>query len=298
MKEKYAPKTDYYRELLTACRAELVTLGYGAATVNLNGVGELLAWLEERGKVRLDQVDGDDMAGYLDYLTTRPNLRGGALSPATVTAYLVRIGLLFDYAERRGLRGGNPLVGLSKVKARKPASERYVASRAEVEKLYAVAAANARLTALLHLLYGCGLRRTEAERLDIADVDYAAKLLYVRRGKGRKRRVIPLTPTVAAGLKDYHRRYRWQWVSEREQSYAFLLNDRGGRMRGLTIAVRLKKLVKKAEVDERITPHVLRHAVATHLLAGGMDLERIRDLLGHDHLETTQVYTHIKPVSE
>lgn len=295
MKSRYAPQTEHYRELLAACRAELVTLGYGAATVSLNGVGELLAWLEERGRLRLDTVDQTDMEGFLAHLHVRPSRRGGVLSAGTVTAYLARIGLLFDYAERHGMRGGSPLVGLARPRA--AGAERYVASREEVARLYVAAESDARMTALLHLLYGCGLRRTEAERLNVDDVDYAGELLYVRQGKGRKRRVIPLTPRVAAGLRDYRRRHRWRWVATTKPSPALLLNDRGGRLRGQTIAKRLRKLVARAEVDERITPHVLRHALATHLLAGGMALERIRDLLGHDYLQTTQLYTHVKPAT-
>ena len=186
--------------------------------------------------------------------------------------------LLFDYAERHGLRGGSPLAGL-----RLPApakSERYVATRAEVDALYQSAEEDPRLTAILHLLYGCGLRRMEAERLNMADIDHRAALLYVRRGKGRKRRVIPLSERVAEGLKDYQKKERWQWVND-YSGKAYLLNDRGRRMLGGTISKRLAVLVWKAKVSKQITPHGLRHAVATHLLARGMDLERVRDFLGH-----------------
>ena len=155
-----------------------------------------------------------------------------------------------------------------------------------------------RQRAILHLLYGCGLRRSEAEALNVRDVDHAGGLLYVRSGKGRKRRVVPLSERVGAGLKNYQRRERWRWVREDRRTPAFLLNDRGGRMLGNTIGRRLTELVAASGVDRRITPHILRHSIATHLLAGGMPVERVRDFLGHELLETTQLYTRTKPTQE
>ena len=286
----YAPKTEVYRELLRACVEELRLLGYNTVTVRLNGVGELLGWLEERGQVDVAEVEREDLAAYLVYLNERPSRRGGGLSPFTIKGYLFCIGLFFDYCERHGLRGGSPLAGLARPRVQ--GNGRYVPSREEVTKLYTAAGDDGRAVALLHLLYGCGLRRSEAERLNLGDVDYRAELLYVRSGKGRKRRVVPLAERVAAGLKHYHKRERWRWVNQ-DSKQAFLLNDRGWRMRGATMAVHVKRLVREAKVTTKITPHALRHAVATHLLTGGMELERVRDFLGHEHLETTQIYTKI-----
>jgi integrase/recombinase XerD len=267
-------------------------LGYAEATAKVRGAGELLRWLEERGQNRLADVDRADMQSYLDYLTTRPSATGGALSLYTVTGYLFSCKLLFDYAERHGLRGGSPLLGLRLPVP--PPSTRKAVSRAVVKRLYAAADGDSRATSILHLLYGCGLRRAEVISLNVGDIDHAAGLLYVRSGKGRKRRVIPLAGRVAAGLKNYHKRERWRWVAGASGG-ALLLNDRGRRMLGGTIDRRLAELAVRAQIEEQVTPHVLRHSVATHLLAGGMDLERVRDFLGHTHLETTQLYTHVKP---
>ena len=133
----------------------------------------------------------------------------------------------------------------------------------------------------------------EAVALNVGDVDYRAGLLYVRRGKGRKRRVVPLSEQVGTGLKIYQVRQRWPYVTDRSGP-AFLLNNHGTRLRGNTAGYYLKRLVKRAGLSGRITPHVLRHSIATHLLLGGMPVERVRDFLGHDHLETTQLYTHVE----
>jgi integrase/recombinase XerD len=291
MIKRCQPKTVYYNELLRACRTELLLLGYAKATASLCGAGEFLQRLEQQGKPALDQVEREDIEQYLVYLQTRPSRTGGALSGYTIQGYVFSLRLLFDYAERHGLRGGSPLAGIRLPAP--PKSERYVATRAEVDALYQVAKDDARLTALLHLLYGCGLRRMEAERLNVADVDHRSALLYVRRGKGRKRRVIPLSSKVAEGLRHYQKRDRWRWAND-YTGKAYLLNDRGRRMRGGTIGKHLARLVREAKVNVQITPHGLRHAVATHLLERGMELERVRDFLGHAHLETTQLYTRVK----
>jgi integrase/recombinase XerD len=291
MSKVYQPKSEYYRELLLACREELLLLGYAVGTAALGGVGEFLQRLEAQGKMRLDLVGRADLEEHLTYLQTRPSKSGGALSLHTIGGYVFSLRLLFDYAERHGLNGGNPLAGLALPTPSK--SERYVATQKEINALYKVAQDNARLTAILHLLYGCGLRRMEAEALNLGDVDYRSAVLYVRRGKGKKRRVIPLGEGVASGLKSYHKQERWRWATD-HSGKAYLLNDRGNRMLGGTIWKRLTVLVKKAGVSQRITPHGLRHSIATHLLEEGMQLEQVRDFLGHDHLETTQLYTRVK----
>lgn len=265
--------------------------GYAVGTASLGGVGEFLQRLEVQGKMQLDLVEKSDLEEHLTYLQTRPSRVGGALSLHTIGGYVFSLRLLFDYAERHGLNGGNPLAGLALPTP--PKSERYVATRAEVNALYEAAKDSPRLAAILHLLYGCGLRRMEAEALNLGDVDYRSALLYVRRGKGKKRRVIPLSEGVASGLKSYHKKERWRWATD-QSGKAYLLNDRGNRMLGGTIWKRLAVLVKKAGVSQCITPHGLRHSIATHLLEEGMQLEQVRDFLGHDHLETTQLYTRVK----
>lgn len=287
----YHVTTDHYRELLRSCRAELLLLGYTAATARLAGATEFLQRMEGAGKTALDLINKGDIETHVAYLYERPtrNGGGGGLSGYTVLGYVFSLRLLFDYAERNGLiPGGSPLAGLRFTRPHK--TGRYCATRAEITKLYATCT-EVRQRAVLHLLYGCGLRRSEAEALDLKDVDHTAGLLYVRSGKGRKRRVVPLSERVNEGLKNYRLRERWQWVSERGSGRAFLLNDRGGRMRGNTIGKRLTDLVERAGVSKRITPHGLRHAIATHLLDGGMPVERVRDFLGHELLETTQLYT-------
>jgi site-specific recombinase XerD len=146
--------------------------------------------------------------------------------------------------------------------------------------------------AVLHLLYSCGLRRSEAVALDLNDYYPQLNLVVVREGKGRKRRVVPVTEKVKNELSEYQRMvYRIYHI---DKDLPFMVNERGSRMLGDTFDDIIKKVVVKACIILTVTPHVLRHSIATHLLDNGCNLEFVRDFLGHKYIDTTQIYTHIK----
>lgn len=133
--------------------------------------------------------------------------------------------------------------------------------------------------------------------LNIHDIHFKEQLLYVREGKGAKRRVIPLTGKVTADLETYYLQDRCNSQVKRvKDEEAFLLNRTGNRMTGDQCGKLLQQLTDKAGIKKEITLHHLRHSIATHLLQGGMPLEQVRDFLGHYFLETTQVYA--KPHAE
>jgi integrase/recombinase XerD len=288
--KKYRPLSAYYRELIHACRQELKALGYAKGTVKLSGLGEFLRRMEMTGKTEVERITKSDVKMHYAYLLERSSKRGAVLSGHTVPGYFFSLRLFFDYAERNGLIKTNPMTGL---KFRRPKGGRTLTcSPAEISQLYA-ACSDDRQRAILHLLYGCGLRRMEAEALNLADLNYPAALLYVRRGKGKKRRVIPLTSKLVNDLKRYAYHERLYWLTNRSPN-AYLLDDNGNRMRGGTIHRRLKELVEKAELNPSVSAHTLRHSIATHLLSGGMSVEKVRDFLGHESIDTTQLYTHIK----
>ena len=147
---------------------------------------------------------------------------------------------------------------------------------------------------MLHLFYSCGLRRSEGEALNIRDIHFRDQLLYVREGKGARRRVVPLTDRVAADMEAYYLQERCSsTVKKTADEEAFMLNQRGGRLQGDGYIKILNRLKDKAGIDKEITLHHLRHSIATHLLQGGMSMEYVRDFLGHQHLESTQVYAKL-----
>lgn len=147
---------------------------------------------------------------------------------------------------------------------------------------------------LLALLYGCGLRCREARSVRLQDLDYDRKMLHVVLGKGKKDRYVPLSDHLIRGLRKY---------IEAENPTTWLFNgqpldngkggdfDSGYSQKGVQWAV--KSAVKKTGILKDVTTHTLRHTFATHLLEDGMDIMTLKDLLGHDRIETTLIYLHI-----
>ena len=150
---------------------------------------------------------------------------------------------------------------------------------------------------ILHLFYSCGLRRTEAQLLNIRDVHFRDQLLYVREGKGNKRRVIPMTAKVTTDLENYYSSERINMKTKNvSDEPAFMLNRFGCRMSGESYGELLKTIIKKSTISHLstiISLHHLRHSIATHLLQGGMGMEYVRDFLGHRFLDTTLIYAKV-----
>lgn len=141
--------------------------------------------------------------------------------------------------------------------------------------------------ALLSVLYSSGLRRSEVVGLNIGDVDLLSGFIRVY-GKGRKERIVPLGDNAAKALKNYleHR-------SDRTGASPLFVNGKGQRLSDTSVFLILKKMAKRARFTRKIKPHMLRHSFATHLLNNGCDIRGVAEMLGHQSLATTQVYTHV-----
>ncbi|CAA7602559.1 Integrase [Acididesulfobacillus acetoxydans] len=138
---------------------------------------------------------------------------------------------------------------------------------------------------LLEMLYGSGLRVSELVGLDRQDVDCEAGLVRVK-GKGSKERVIPMTAPCRGAVNRYT-------SARHDREEALLLNNRGARLSARSVRRILDNLVEKAALECHVHPHMLRHTFATHLLDGGADLRSVQELLGHEKLSSTQIYTHL-----
>jgi site-specific recombinase XerD len=142
--------------------------------------------------------------------------------------------------------------------------------------------------ALVELIYSTGLRVSEVCNLDGKDLDLNENLVFVREGKGKKDRVVPLPQRSASILRSH--------LKIRDPSRPWLFrNKRGLRRLSVTGAEhRIKKAAEEAGITKRVTPHGLRHTYATHLLEGGMDIRYIQELLGHEYVTTTEIYTRVR----
>jgi integrase/recombinase XerD len=150
-----------------------------------------------------------------------------------------------------------------------------------------------RLRALLEILYAAGLRVTELIGLPLSTVARGNKYITVR-GKGNKERVVPLTEAAQQAIEDYLSVREAFLSGAKESKYLFPSHGAEGYLTRQRFGQLLKELAAKANIDaERVSPHVIRHAFATHLLDHGMDLRSLQQLLGHADISTTQIYTHV-----
>ena len=146
--------------------------------------------------------------------------------------------------------------------------------------------------AMLELLYASGMRISELVALNMGDVNLEGDYFVRCFGKGRKERIIPLYEQVIQTIKEYIDKERPKLLHGKKDN-ALFLNARGERLTRQGFWQKLKEYAKSAGLDDKISPHTLRHSFATHMLSGGADLRSVQELLGHANISTTQVYTHL-----
>lgn len=271
-------------------RDYLSRLGYSKGSIYMlpNCVKEFLDYHHTTG---LQSFTQQHIHQFYEWLHIRPNkLKCGGLSEMMISHFIYSLKVFFNYLEETGQINYNPI---SVMKFKRPKSNsREPLTQKEINKLFEVATTPREKT-LLHLFYSCGLRRSEAEALNINDIHFKQQLLYVREGKGAKRRAIPMTGKVAAALENYYLNERTNIKAHHDQE-AFILNRTGSRMRGDSYNKAVKEIIRKAGITKEVTLHHLRHSIATHLLESGLNIEYVRDFLGHSHLEATQIYAKVQ----
>jgi integrase/recombinase XerC len=247
-----------------------------------------------------DQLQRDDFRAYLRFLGRRN------LSRAAIQLRFCALRTFYRFLIRRGELTTSPIknLALPKLGKRLPkflTPEQMAALlTAPVKLLQAVSGADStreaavfacrRDVAVLETIYSCGLRISELCGLTAQDIDWSERLVRVR-GKGKKERLIPIGETALATIRDY-----WTLLPQAPAggSPVFLATPRKRTsVSPRHLQLRLKKYLALAGLDPHLTPHKLRHSYATHLLDAGADLRSVQELLGHAHLVTTQVYTHL-----
>lgn len=305
---KYIEKS--YREWLGIC-------GYAETTVYglPNQLREFFHWLETKNINHIKDIKTDHIKNYFHYTKQRTNTRfGGGLEPSYINKHRQMLMLFMDYLRQTG-RYMIPYVKLNALKDRKEKLNTLTIE--EVKQIFEAThvpdgspwdqEVASRDRAILSLVYGCGLRRNEAKHLNMEDVNLDKGVVHVKKGKGNKERLVPISKSNIKYLEDYMYNARPGLLNSnegpkrkpRERTYipAFFVSMRCRRMDDQTINLRLRILVHKTNnpVIQEKNPslHTLRHSIATHLLQNGMKLEAIAKFLGHDSLESTQIYTHL-----
>lgn len=215
------------------------------------------------------------------------------LAPASLARKCSALRQFYGFLIDEGIRPDDPSPSLPRPRSRRPLPR--LLSHEEVEALFSRAEEEAatdrpdavRMLTLLELLYGSGLRATELVSLPLAAVPRDAPFLTIT-GKGGQQRMVPVSGRARAALS--------RWLALRPPAPRFLFSSRGklGHLTRIRLFQMLKELACRADIaPEKVSPHVLRHAFATHLLEGGADLRVLQTLLGHADIATTQIYTHV-----
>jgi len=252
-----------------------------------NDIRQFLDYCRAYGVSSLEQVDRSLLRSYLAELEATGYVK------ASIARRVAELRSFGDFLVREGTLERNifRMVSAPRIPKRLP---RYL-TVAEVEALLAVLDTSTPLglrdRAIIEVLYAAGLRVSELVGLDMADVDLAQAQVRVV-GKGGKERIGLLGRPAVRAVQVYLKAGRPALVG-RQPTNALWLNHRGGRLTARGVALILSKAGKQAGIRTPVSPHILRHSFATHLLDGGADLRVVQELLGHANLATTQIYTHV-----
>jgi len=261
---------------------EMLAVERGAATNTLDAYRRDLEGCEK--------AIGDLCAAGRDQLAKLSGHWSG-LAPSSVARKVSALRQFYAFAQDEGWRDDDPSASLPRPQARRPLPK--VLGHAEVEALFERAEQEAqskdpaaiRLLALLELLYGSGLRASELVSLPLSAVPRDAPFLTIT-GKGSQQRMVPVSKRAGQAIA--------RWLEVRPDGSKFLFPSRDAYISRVRLYQILKELAGRAGLDPaKVSPHVLRHAFATHLLEGGADLRVLQTLLGHADIATTQIYTHV-----
>ncbi|MEX2213921.1 MAG: tyrosine recombinase XerC [Phycisphaeraceae bacterium] len=244
---------------------------------------------------RMIAADAMTIRGFLTHLDSF------GYSPATTARKIATLRSFYKWMLKRGAVASNPMILIRTPKQTKRLPKAITVE--EIDKLLNMPdnrdTLGARDRAILETLYSTGVRVSELVDLNRNDLDMNDQVIRIR-GKGKKERIIPLGTHAISAIRHYltllEPDLRFVKVRERalhEVAVALFVNKNGGRLSSRSVRRKLDKYLTMAGLDPSISPHTLRHSFATHLLDNGADLRSVQELLGHQSLSTTQIYTHL-----
>jgi len=299
-----------YNAILAEYGTWLDTLGYSSSLVYdyKTRLHNFFEWLEKRQINHISQLTLKHINDYHSYLETRPNkkFKGRLLGSIHINRYSLIIDKLLEFLHQYGMTTAPvPVNRRIKIDTDERILQFDILTQQEIKTLYNSIpntynntyhnppfeqrqAKQYELKLILALYYGCGLRCSEGYNLCVQDVDFDKKTVFVRQGKGYKDRIVPMSDGVYKELRDYIYNFRNKLKLNHNRLFIY---------KRQVIRLKLKHLQNTCDNEtikaKRITPHTLRHSIATHLLQNGMSIENIALFLGHSSLDSTQIYTHI-----
>ncbi len=268
---------------------ETVGARTAASAPSVGPTGAETAVLDETSvKQKLREVDPEQIKSFLAFLGTLN------YSKSTVARKLATLRSFYKFCMRRGYIEAHPLAAI-----RTPKQEKRLPKYLEIEQINKLLATpddttllGARDRAMLEVLFSTGVRVSELVDLNFSDVDFTGQTIRVR-GKGKKQRTTPVGSTAIAAIQKYLDLRQGDSRSAGFDQNALFVNKHGQRLSTRSVRRKLDKYLAQSGLDPSISPHTLRHSFATHMLNNGADLRSVQELLGHQSLSTTQVYTHL-----
>ncbi len=277
-----APLSGAARAFLDFCRVEK-----GLAANSISSYRTDLKRLTLALPVREADATAEHLSGYVQ------SLYNAGMSARSVARHIATLRGFYAFLAREGAITTDPAEFLTAPR-QWTTLPKYL-NREEVERLIAIPGSakptGLRDRAMLELLYATGLRVSELCGLELAGVERELGVLRVV-GKGNKHRMVPFGESAGAALDTYLREGRGVLLAGRASPYVFV-TGRGGALTRQAFWLLLRSYGRRAGITARLTPHVVRHSFATHLVEGGADLRSVQVMLGHADISTTQVYTHV-----
>ena len=260
-------------------------------------VGAFIVWATTRHAIAPKDVSPQLLEQYQLHLFEYRRTKDGApLAFRTQLVRLVAIRAFFKWMARSGVLARNPAADLELPRGEKRLPDN-ILTPDEVEAVFAAPDTSKLLglrdRAILEVLYTTGMRRAELCQLRTFDVDYKRRLIMVRKGKGRKDRIVPAAERSLSWLCAYRDNCRPQLSVGAGGPDALFLNLRGRPLKPVKLSERIASWVRASGINKRGSCHLFRHAAATHMLENGADIRFIQAMLGHESLDTTQIYTHV-----
>ena len=291
---KYKIYTVFYQEQAVNYKKHLDILGLNPETTQSRYLylREFFSYLESNKIFTIKEVTPKEIAQYNDYLKAKKSQRTGkALKQKSIYDHMRNLQQYLGYLLEIETIKSNPASHL-KFTAVSENVARFIFSQDQIQELYKVA--NLEEKAILNIGYGCGLRVQEMSDLNKEDIRFSENLVIVQKGKNSKRRLVPISQKISDEIKEY-------LESLETKTNTIFTNNKARRMQEWGFNARLKQLILKTEFGQKLTSeelnkigiHSLRHSIATHLLENGMKLEQVQKFLGHSHIESTEIYTHI-----
>jgi integrase/recombinase XerD len=291
---KHKIYTEFYQEQAVNYKKHLDILGLNPETTQARYLylKEFFSWLETLKIFELQQIKSKEIANYNDYLKNKISQRTNKpIKQKSIYDHMRNLQQYLGYLLEIETIKSNPASHLKFTNGTEKV-ERFIFTQNQIQELYKIA--NLEERTILNIAYGCGLRVQEISDLNQEDVRLTENIIIVQKGKNSKRRLVPISQKISNEIKEY-------LESLEQKNNTIFINNKARRMQEWGFNARLKQLILKTEFGQKLTAeelnkigiHSLRHSIATHLLENGMKLEQVQNFLGHSHIESTEIYTHI-----